>query len=69
MKRAIPGELTLDQAQAIVKVVQAKAVDINVPMNIAMVDFGGNLKAFCRMNDAFICCTSAGQHFVAPKGN
>ena len=54
LKKTIPGELTLDQAQAIVKVAQAKAVDIKVPMNIAVVDSGGNLKAFCRMDDAFI---------------
>lgn len=54
VKKTIPGELTLDQAQAILKVAQAKAVDIKVPMNIAVVDSGGNLKAFCRMDDAFI---------------
>ena len=54
IKKTIPGELTLDQAQAILKVAQAKAVDINVPMNIAVVDSGGNLKAFYRMDDAFI---------------
>jgi len=54
IKKTIPGELSLVQAQAILKVAQAKAVDINVPMNIAVVDSGGNLKAFCRMDDAFI---------------
>lgn len=54
VKKTLPGDLTLEQAQAILKVAQAKAVDIKVPMNIAVVDAGGNLKAFYRMDDAFI---------------
>ena len=31
-----------------------KAREIKVPMNIAVMDAGGNLKAFARMDDAFI---------------
>lgn len=54
VKKTLPGDMTLEQAQAILKVAQAKAVDIKVPMNIAVVDAGGNLKAFYRMDDAFI---------------
>lgn len=54
VKKTIPGELTLVQAQTILKAAQAKAVAIKVPMNIAVVDSGGNLKAFARMDDAFI---------------
>ncbi|MDX6656813.1 MAG: hypothetical protein QOH62_1606 [Solirubrobacteraceae bacterium] len=33
---------------------QAKAVEIGVPMNIAVVDEGGNLVAFARMDDAWL---------------
>lgn len=50
----IPGELTLDQAQAVLQAAQKKAEEIKVPMNIAIVDSGTNLKAFCRQDDAFI---------------
>ena len=54
VKKTVPGELTLDQAQTIVKAALAKAEAINIPMNIAVVDSGGNLKGFFRMDDAFI---------------
>lgn len=54
VRKTLPGELTLEQAQAILKAAQAKAKAINVPMNIAVVDSGGNLKAFYRMDDAFL---------------
>ncbi len=54
VKKTIPGELTLKQAQAVLAAAQAKAEAIKIPMNIAVVDSGGNLKAFCRMDDAFI---------------
>jgi uncharacterized protein GlcG (DUF336 family) len=54
VKKTIPGELTLDQAQAVIKAALVKAKAVNVPMNIAVVDSGGNLKGFYRMDDAFI---------------
>ena len=54
VKKTVPGELTLDQAQTIIKAALAKAEAINVPVNIAVVDSGGNLKGFFRMDDAFI---------------
>ncbi len=54
VRKTLPGELTLEQAQAVLKAAQAKAKAINVPMDIAIVDSGGNLKAFYRMDDAFI---------------
>jgi uncharacterized protein GlcG (DUF336 family) len=54
VKKTVPGELTLDQAQVIIKAALAKAKEINIPMNIAVVDSGGNLKGFNRMDDAFI---------------
>ena len=42
------------QAQAVVQASMKKAREIKVPMNIAVMDAGGNLKAFARMDDAFI---------------
>ncbi len=48
------GSVTLDQAQAIIKAARAKAVDIEVPMNIAVVDAGNNLTAFSRMDGAWL---------------
>ena len=54
VKKTIPGELTLAQAQTVLKAALAKAEAINIPMNIAVVDSGGNLKGFYRMDDAFI---------------
>jgi uncharacterized protein GlcG (DUF336 family) len=46
--------VTLDQAQAIIKAARAKADDIGVPMNIAVVDAGNNLTAFSRMDGAWL---------------
>ncbi|MBI5518803.1 MAG: heme-binding protein [Desulfovibrio sp.] len=54
MKKTLPGDLTLAQAQMVIAAAQAKAMAIKVPMNIAVVDAGGNLKAFARMDDAFL---------------
>ncbi|MGF6148668.1 Domain of uncharacterised function (DUF336) [Kingella potus] len=54
LSKTLPGDLTLAQAQAVVNAAAAKAEAIKVPMNIAVVDAGGNLKAFARMEDAFI---------------
>lgn len=53
-KLTVPGDLTLKQAQVIVKAALVKAEAISVPVNIAVVDSGGNLKAFNRMDDAFL---------------
>lgn len=49
--------LTLEQAEKAVQAAKAKAKDINVPMNIAVVDRGGNLVAFVRMNNAWLGST------------
>jgi uncharacterized protein GlcG (DUF336 family) len=46
--------VTLDQAQAIIVAARAKADDIGVPMNIAVVDAGNNLTAFSRMDGAWL---------------
>jgi uncharacterized protein GlcG (DUF336 family) len=46
--------LTLGAGQAILEAARAKATEIGVPMNIAVVDEGGNLVAFARMDDAWL---------------
>jgi uncharacterized protein GlcG (DUF336 family) len=46
--------VTLDQARAIIDAARAKADDIGVPMNIAVVDAGNNLTAFSRMDGAWL---------------
>lgn len=53
-KKTLPGDLTLEQAQRVLQAAVVKAGEIKVPMNVAVVDAGGNLKAFYRMDDAFI---------------
>jgi uncharacterized protein GlcG (DUF336 family) len=57
--RATGGEIvadsvTLSAAQAVVDAAQAKAEEIGVPMNIAVVDEGNNLSAFARMDGAWL---------------
>lgn len=46
--------ITLEQAEAAVKAAKAKAVEIGVKMNIAVVDAGANLTAFVRMDGAWL---------------
>ncbi len=46
--------ITLDEAHAVIKAAQAKAEEIKVPMNIAVVDTGNNLTAFVRMDGAWL---------------
>jgi len=48
------GDVTLEQAMAIVSAARAKAVKQGTLMNIAVVDAGANLKAFVRMDGAFL---------------
>jgi uncharacterized protein GlcG (DUF336 family) len=48
------GDITLTQAQALVDAAQQKAAKIDTLMNIAVVDAGGNLKAFARMDGAWL---------------
>lgn len=47
-------DITLAQAQKVMAGALAFAEKQGVPMNIAIVDAGGNLKAFCRMDGAFL---------------
>lgn len=46
-------EITLKQAQKAIESATAKAGELNVPVNIAVLDTGGYLKSFTRMDDAF----------------
>ena len=46
--------VTLADARRIIAAAEAKAVDIGQPMNIAVVDAGGNLVAHVRMDDAWV---------------
>ncbi len=46
--------VTLSTAQAVVEGARAKADEIGVPMNIAVVDAGNNLTAFARMDGAWL---------------
>lgn len=48
------SELSLQQAQAAVAAALAKSKELGVLMNIAVVDAGANLKAFARMDGAWL---------------
>src|SRR5690348_4311686 len=48
------ADITLRQANAVVKAAQKKAEEMNVKMDIAVVDAGANLKAFIRMDGAWL---------------
>ncbi len=46
--------LSLDDARILLAAAEAKAIEIEVPSNIAVVDAGGNLLAFARMDGAWL---------------
>ena len=46
--------ITLELARRIIAAAEKKAQDIKQPMNIAVVDAGGNLVAFARMDGAWL---------------
>ena len=48
------NDITLDQAHAAVEAAAKKAEEIQTKMDICVVDAGGNLKAFARMDGAWI---------------
>jgi uncharacterized protein GlcG (DUF336 family) len=50
----VAESVTLSAAQAVVEAARAKAEEIGVPMNIAVVDDGNNLTAFARMDGAWL---------------
>ncbi len=47
-------DITLEQAQKVVAAAHQKAVEMDVKMDIAIVDAGANLKAFIRMDNAWL---------------
>ena len=51
---AATKDITLDQAVAIIHAANNKAKEINTKMDIAVVDAGGNLKGFARMDGAWL---------------
>lgn len=53
-KLQLAGDITLAQAKKVMAGALAFAEKQGVPMNIAIVDAGGNLKEFCRMDGAFL---------------
>lgn len=48
------NDLTLEAAERIVSAAKSKAAELNTKMDIAVVDAGGNLKAFVRMDGAWL---------------
>lgn len=48
------NDLTLEAAERILAAAKKKAAEINTKMDIAVVDSGGNLKAFVRMDGAWL---------------
>lgn len=52
--KTLPGDLTLQQAQQVLQAAVERAEEIKVPVNVAVVDAGGHLKAFARMDDAWL---------------
>ncbi|HNL84639.1 MAG TPA: heme-binding protein [Chitinophagales bacterium] len=47
-------DITLEQAEKMVAAAHKKALELDVKMNIAVVDAGANLKAFARMDNAWL---------------
>jgi len=50
----VADSVTLSAAKEVVEAARAKAEEIGVPMNIAVVDEGNNLTAFARMDGAWL---------------
>lgn len=48
------SDIDLDQAQTVVAVALKKAEEIATLMNVTVIDAGGNLKAFARMDGAWL---------------
>ena len=48
------SDISLEQVQAAVKAALKKSSELGVKMDVAVVDAGANLKAFVRMDDAWL---------------
>jgi uncharacterized protein GlcG (DUF336 family) len=57
----VPARLTLEAAEAVVAAAKAEATAIGQPMNIAVVDAGGHLVAFARMDGAIFASIDISQ--------
>ena len=53
-KLFLPGDITIAQSTKVIEAAKAKAMTQGTLMNIAVIDAGGNLKAFVRMDGAFL---------------
>ena len=60
-KAAAPARMTLEAAEAVVAAAKAEAARIGQPMNIAVVDAGGHLVAFARMDGAIFASIDISQ--------
>lgn len=47
-------EINLNEARQVIQLARAKAIQLDVNVNIAVLDTAGNLKAFERMDNAFL---------------
>lgn len=56
-----PARLTLEAAEAVVAAAKAEAAKIGQPMNIAVVDAGGHLVAFARMDGSIFASIDISQ--------
>ena len=54
VKEKFVSDITLEQAQAVLKAASKRAEKMHLKMNIAVVDAGANLKAFLRMDGAWL---------------
>jgi uncharacterized protein GlcG (DUF336 family) len=50
----MPDSVTLEDARRVISAAESKAQEIGQPMNIAVVDAGGNLVSHARMDGAWI---------------
>ncbi|MDR3496065.1 MAG: heme-binding protein [Ancalomicrobiaceae bacterium] len=53
-KFVLPGDITIEQANKAIEAAKIKAKQQDTLMDIAIIDAGGNLKAFARMDGAFL---------------
>jgi uncharacterized protein GlcG (DUF336 family) len=56
VRRIMPGRtsILLEEAQRVIQAAMDKAEEIGQPMNVAVMDNGRDLKAFARMEDAWL---------------
>ncbi len=53
-RKAAMADITLEQAQAVLDAALRKSRELGLAMDIALVDSGANLKAFARMDNAWL---------------